>query len=115
MAAAAYTTDGDLLAIVDIGPFCDAASLCGETGVILEAHRRATGIASIACVTRVAAGSPALVLSPCGICQERLFDWGLGVEVAVPRADDPTRWGAKTLGDLQPHHVSEAFTEARRE
>jgi cytidine deaminase len=50
-----------------------------------------------------------MILSPCGLCQERLFHWGDQVEVAVPLPGDPTRWQAKTLREVQPHYWVNAF------
>ncbi|MEU3844677.1 hypothetical protein AB0E88_32190 [Streptomyces sp. NPDC028635] len=45
-----------------------------------------------------------LILPPCGVSQERLALWGPSVEVAVPREDDPTRWQARTLAEVNPYY-----------
>ena len=55
-------------------------------------------------MSRLSAADRLLIATPCGICQERLYHWGYGVEVAVPRDDDPGRWQMRTLGELQPYH-----------
>ena len=50
-----------------------------------------------------------MVLTPCGICQERLFHWGGSVEVAVPAPGDPTSWLSRTLDEVQPYYWVNAF------
>jgi cytidine deaminase len=55
-------------------------------------------------VSRKSPESTPVVLSPCGVCQERLVHWGYDVEVAVPDPADPTRWQAKRLHEVTPFH-----------
>ena len=53
-----------------------------ETGALLEAHRDQRAVTAVACVSRLSAADRMLIATPCGICQERLYHWGYGVEVA---------------------------------
>ena len=66
-------------------------------------------ITASACVARAPRSDDILVLTPCGICQERLFHWGDQVEVAVPDPADPTRWMTKTLREIQPYYWVNVF------
>jgi cytidine deaminase len=62
-------------------------------------------------VSRHSGTDPILVLTPCSICQKRLFRWGGSVEVAVPHPGDPTRWMATTLDEVQPYYWVNAFDQ----
>jgi cytidine deaminase len=63
------------------------------------------------CVSRLAEDDPFMILTPCGIRQERPAFWGGDVEVAVPNPEDPTKWQTKRLRDVQPHYWYKAFVE----
>ncbi|HEX9709705.1 MAG TPA: cytidine deaminase [Candidatus Thermoplasmatota archaeon] len=104
VAAALYTDDGQILTSVYFDPNGGVAGLCAETGALLEAHKLGKRVAAIACVARKGAHEAPVVLTPCGVCQERLVHWGYDVEVAVPDPADPTRWLAKRLHEVQPYH-----------
>ena len=103
-AAAAYTSDGDILTSVCLDTPNEIANLCHETGAICEANRRGVQIIAIACVSRAEGDSDFVILPPCGICQERLMLWGDGVQAAVPDPGSASGWVSKTLRKLQPHH-----------
>ncbi|MDQ4078215.1 MAG: cytidine deaminase [Chloroflexota bacterium] len=109
IAAAAYTAEGDLLTSVFFQPQWGGGGLCAETGAICEAHRRNQRLTAIVCVSRLLGEHPIVILTPCGICQERLFHWGESVEVAVPHPTDPSRWVAKTLKEIQPYYWVNVF------
>lgn len=109
LAAAAYASDGTILTSVVFDPEWGGGGLCAETGALLEAHRDRKVLTAIACVSRLTATSAVVIATPCGICQERLFHWGYDIEVAVPAEGDPTRWQARTLGELQPFHWVKAL------
>lgn len=47
--------------------------LCMETGAILEAHKLNTKVTHTICVAREDENSEFTILTPCGVCQERLF------------------------------------------
>ena len=110
IAAAAYTADGEILTSVSFQPEWGGGGLCAETGAICEANKRDVAITAIACVSRLSGDSPIMILTPCGICQERLFHWGADIEVAVPSPSHPTHWIAKTLREVQPFYWVNAFS-----
>ncbi len=104
VASALYTDDGRVLTSVYFDPKGGVASLCAETGAILEAHKQGKRVVAIACVARTGPHEAPVILTPCGVCQERLVHWGYDVEVAVPDPADPTKWVAKRLHEVQPFH-----------
>lgn len=103
-AAAAYTEKENLLTSVGLTTANASANLCRETGAILEAVKLNEKIVAIACVYRESEEHEVIILSPCGICQERLMVWGGDMEVAVPDETAPMRWAAKPLRAVQPHY-----------
>jgi cytidine deaminase len=108
-AAAMYTREGDLLTSTYRFVSNDNSILCYETGAICEAHKLGHSITASVCVARTPPSDKVLILTACGICQERLFYWGPEVEIAVPSPDDPSRWIAKKLGDVQPYFWAKVF------
>ena len=111
IAAAMYTQDREVLTSVYFEPQWGSAMLCAEAGAICEAQKLGKRVVASACVSRLDGHSPILVLTPCGICQERLFHWGPDVQVAVPAADDPTHWESKSLREVQPYYWVNAFNQ----
>jgi cytidine deaminase len=109
IAAAMYTDDGDVLTCAFFEPEWGSGMLCAETGAICEAEKLDKRVTASACVSRLSGEDPVMILTPCGICQERLFHWGEGLEVAVPDPTDPTRWVTKTLKEVQPYDWVNAF------
>jgi cytidine deaminase len=109
-AAALRLENGDIVTSVFVASPNDGATLCHETGGICEAHKRNLNVVDTVCVSREKPDLPFIVLSPCGICQERLAYWGPEVRAAVPLPDDPTSWQVKTLAELQPHYWARAFS-----
>jgi cytidine deaminase len=107
-AAAMYTEDGQIL--ISTAPAVVSASveLCHEVGAICEAYKLNKKIAATVCVSRDEKGQ-FHILTPCGICQERLFVWGGDVEAAVPTDTDSTKWQTKTLKELQPFYWRKPF------
>lgn len=103
-AAAMYTEDGRLLTSVFAESPNDAAGLCHETGAICEAHKLDAKITASVCVSRDSHEEPFVILTACGVCQERLAFWGGDVEIAVPHPMDPTGWKVKQLRDVQPYY-----------
>lgn len=108
-AAAMYTADGKILTSVYVETPISGGELCMETGSICEAHKLDVAIAASICVSRESESEPFVILSPCGICQERLAFWGGDVQVAVPQPDDPTEWLSKSLREVQPFYWGKAF------
>ena len=102
IAEAMYTADGAVLTSVFFEPEWGSGMLCAETGAICEAEKLGKRVAASVCVSRLSGEDPMLILTPCGICQERLFHWGPDVEVAVPDpmdGQDPERSPAILLGE----------------
>ncbi|MDQ0271429.1 cytidine deaminase [Cytobacillus purgationiresistens] len=87
----------------------DSTVVCIETGAILEAHKLNKKITHSLCVVRDDEQSPYKVLSPCGICQERLFYWGPTVKVGVTLPGKKLTF--KTLAEVQPYHWSAAYDD----
>ena len=54
-------------------------------------------------------GGRTVVLSPCGVCRERLAVYGPAVLVAVADRSDPTVVVWKTLSDVLPDYWMTAF------
>ena len=107
-AAAMRLENGDIITSVYVDTPNEGANLCHETGAICEAHKRNLKVLETVCVSREA-GDQFVILTPCGICQERLAFWGPNVKAAVPCIDDPTSWEIKTLRELQPYYWGRLF------
>ena len=110
-AAAMYTTDGSILTSVAPEVVNASTELCIETGAILEAHKHNTKVTHSICVVRDDENDDFKVLTPCGVCQERLFYWGRHVKVAVSSSDENHPLCFKTLEEVQPYHWSRAYDE----
>lgn len=109
IATAMYNEDGDILTSVNFQPEWGGGGLCAETGALLEANKHDKKIHATVTVSRLTEKQPIVVVTPCGICQERLVHWGYEVQVAVPNSEDPTNWETKTLGEIQPYHWVKSF------
>ena len=81
--------------------------LCIETGAMLEAHKYNEKVTHCMCLTRDDENSEFKVLSPCGVCQERLRYWGGDVQVAVTTKGDSPLF--VELDKLQPYHWTAAY------
>lgn len=108
-AAAMYTSDGEILTSVTPEVINASTELCMETGAILEAHKRNTKITHSLCIARDNEKEEFKVLSPCGVCQERLFYWGSDVKVAVTTPDNQLLF--KSLEEVQPYHWTKAYAD----
>lgn len=101
--------ESEIVTSVAIETANGSAVLCIEVGAMCEASKRNWRVTHTICVAREDENSPFTVLSPCGICQERLRYWGDDVLCAV---SDPTEDGKPLfirLRDLQPHHWTQAY------
>lgn len=103
-AAAVATRAGTILTSVAPDTKNDALSLCMEVGACLEAHRLNESVTHSVCVYRESETSDFIVLTPCGICQERLSHWGGEVRVAVSNSGNELLY--KELRELMPYHWS---------
>ena len=108
-AAAIALEDGTILTSIAPEVINASTELCMETGAILEAHKQNKKITHSICVTRDDENSAFKVLTPCGVCQERLFYWGPHVKVAVTLPGNELVF--KTLSEVQPYHWTAAYEE----
>lgn len=89
--------------------FNASAELCIETGAICEAHKWNAKVTHCICVVRDDEHSEFKVLTPCGICQERLRYWGEDVLVGVTTKDRSLKY--VRLGELMPYYWGRAYED----
>lgn len=106
--AAMYTNTGKILLSTYADSPNDGACLCYETGAICEAHKLNEKITATICLSREENKEP-VVLTPCGICQERLAYWGLDISVAVPKKGNSTEYMVVKLSEVQPYYWRNCF------
>lgn len=106
-AAAMYLDNGQILISTAPQVENETVSLCHETGAICEAYKLDRRITATVCVSRDDQGFH--ILTPCGVCQERLWSWGGHVNCAVPLATDSTQWTSVPLSELSPHYWRKPF------
>lgn len=82
--------------------------LCIEVGAMCEAHKFNEKVTHCLCVVRDDERSPFKVLSPCGVCQERLRFWGDDVQVGVTAEGKAPLF--VELKELQPYHWTNAYS-----
>lgn len=102
-----HTEEGHYFTSVALESGNASAQLCIETGAMCEAHKYNEKVTHCLCVVRDNENLPFEVLSPCGICQERLRYWGEEVRVAVSTEDKSLRF--VPLAELQPYHWSRVY------
>ncbi len=103
-AAAVRTASGKVLISVAPDTKNDALALCMEVGAFLEAHKLNEIVTHSICVCRDDEHSELLILSPCGVCQERLVHWGGEVKAAISTVENTLVF--KTIRELMPYHWS---------
>jgi cytidine deaminase len=103
-AAALATESGKILTSVAPDTKNDALSLCMEVGSCLEAHKLNERVTHSLCICRESETSEFIILTPCGICQERLSHWGGSVSVAISNSENKLVF--KNLRELMPYHWS---------
>lgn len=106
-AAAVHTAQGSYFTSVALESANSSVLLCIEAGAMCEAHKFNERVTHCLCVVRDDETSPFKVLSPCGVCQERLRYWGDEVQVGVSAADGSLKF--LPLRTLQPHHWTMAY------
>lgn len=115
-AAAVLLADGTILTGTSPDFVNPSAEVCHELEPYCAAYRLDQRIVASVCLHR----DPErgfLVLSPCGICRERLAGHGPDVLAGVAEQDDPTVLHWLPLRELLPHYWLTAFpgeTEAWR-
>ncbi len=82
-------------------------TLCIEVRAMCDATKYDEKVTHCMCVVKDDENSAFKVLSPCGICQERLRYWGENVQVAVTTQD--SRLQFVELKTLQPYHWTNAY------
>lgn len=108
-AAVIHTAKDSYFTSVPIETANSSAILCIEVGAMCEAHKYNEKVTHCLCVVRDDENSPFKVLSPCGICQERLRFWGEDVEVGVTTETGEILF--VKLKELQPYHWTKAYSE----
>ena len=115
-AGVVHTANGNYYTSVCIETANASAILCIETGAMLEAHKFNEKVTHCLCLVRENENAPYQVLSPCGICQERLRYWGEDVQVAVTTdtaQNEQLRF--VELKELQPYHWTKAYSDEELE
>ena len=93
--------DGSYLTSIWNETLNSVVDLCAETGAILEAHKLNKKITHSLCLVRSESGE-LKILSPCGVCQERLFFFGKNVKCAITNKENKIIF--KSLQELQPYY-----------
>ena len=101
------TSKGNYYTSVSIDTANASAVVGIELGAMLEAHKYNEKVTHCLCLVRDDENSPYKVLSPCGICQERLRYWGENVQVAVTTDEEKIKF--VELRELQPYHWTNAY------
>lgn len=87
-----------------------AVEVCHETEPYAAAFRPDQEIVASVCLHREEKGR-FLVLSPCGVCRERLAVHGPYVLVGVAGGEDPTRVVWKPLREALPDYCMTVFSD----
>lgn len=106
-AAVIHTEKDHYFSSVAIETANSAASLCIEVGAMCEAHKYNEKVTHCLCIVRDDENSSYNILSPCGICQERLGYWGEDVQVGVTTQEGEILF--VELRELQPYHWTKAY------
>lgn len=108
-AAVIRTEQNNFLISVALETFNASVILCVETGALCEAYKLNQKVTHCLCVVRDDEYSSFKVLSPCGVCQERLRYWGEDVKVGVTTKDNSLLF--VSLKKLQPYHWTNAYSK----
>ena len=111
--AVIHTDDDKYLISVALESFNSSVGVCMETGAMCEAQKYNEKVTHCLCVTRDDENSPFKVLSPCGVCQERLRYWGEDVKVGVTTKNNTLQF--LNLKELQPYHWTGAYPKEELE
>jgi cytidine deaminase len=109
-AAAMLLDDGTILTGTAPQAINPAVEVCHEIEPYCAAFRLGRRVVASVCLHRQPGGRT-VVLSPCGVCRERLAVHGPAVLVAVAAADDPTVVVWKPLRDVLPDYWMTAFPD----
>lgn len=100
--AVMYTKEEQFLISVYFDSPNGSACLCMETGAMCEAQKYDLHITHSLCVSREDTNDELKILTPCGICQERLRYWGENVKVAISNKDNNVIF--KSLNEIGLHY-----------
>ena len=103
-AAAVRIASGKILTSVAPGIKNESLGLCMEVGAYLEAHKLNEVVTHSLCVSRESEATEFVILTPCGVCQERLVYWGGNVLAAITNPENKLIF--KSIRELQPYHWS---------
>ena len=106
-AGVVHTSAGNYYTSVSIDTANASAVVCIELGAMPEAHKFNEKVTHCMCLIRDDENAEFRVLSPCGICQERLRFWGEDVQVAVTNREETIKF--VELRELQPYHWTLAY------
>lgn len=110
-AAAVLLADGMILTGTSPDFQNSSVTVCHETEPYCAAFRLDQQILASVCLHRTEDGR-FIVLSPCGVCRERLADHGPEVLVAVPQSpQQPTQLQWVRLAEALPHYWLAVFGE----
>jgi cytidine deaminase len=109
-AAAMILADGTILTGTSPDAVNPAVQVCHETEPFCGAYRLNQPIVASVCLHRKPDGRT-VVLSPCGVCRERLAVHGPDVVVAVAHRKDPTVIVWKPLKEVLPDYWMTAFPD----
>ena len=102
--------DGTILTGTSPQAFTPAVEVCHETEPYCGAFRLGLRIRASVCLHRQPDGR-IVVLSPCGVCRERLAVHGPAVLVAVADRHDPMGVVWKRLKDILPDYWLTSFPD----
>lgn len=109
-AAAVLLADGSVVTGTSPDFFNMSTTVCHEIEPYCAAFRLDQRIVASLCLHRTAEGG-FVVLSPCGVCRERLAIHGPEVQVAVPGVDEATAVRWVTLREALPYYWVTVFPE----
>lgn len=109
-AAAMLLDDGTILTGTAPDAVNPSVEVCHETEPYCAAFRLGRRIVASVCLHREPGGRT-VVLSPCGVCRERLAVHGPTVLVAVADLEDPTVAVWKPMKDVLPDYWMTAFPD----
>jgi cytidine deaminase len=107
-AAAMLLDDGTIVTGTSPDAMNSSVEVCHETEPYCAAFRLGRAIIASVCLFREPSGRT-VVLSPCGVCRERLAVHGPNVLVAVADAGDPTLVVWKPLKAILPDYWMTVF------
>lgn len=111
--AVMHTEDGQMLISVALESYNGGAGLCMETGAMCEAQKYNLKVTHSLCISRDSENDEPVILTACGICQERLMYWGKDVKVAVTNKENKIIF--KSLKELSPCYWGDAFPDDEKE